>query len=284
MSALGRISDINLAEGAALAGGVWALPLTNMLDPLMVAKPARCADVGTLASSQFTMTLARPRALNLIGLLFHTMSLSARCRVTLNDGNGQVVNIPTWRDVHPRLFPTSSLDWEQENYWDGRPTGADLDLYPRNMWISFDAPLIAASVTIEINDQAHPDGAFDIGFIWAASTWSPAFNFERGRELSLEKRDRVEESLSGHQVGEYRRPRRMLRVSWADLQKDEVLRFTDIGMRSGTTRPVLFIPDFTDDPNLAREAFLATLETPPPARFNFGGRHSTEIVLKEIMR
>ncbi|MGJ8563833.1 MAG: hypothetical protein ACSHXY_09805 [Alphaproteobacteria bacterium] len=280
----GKIADVNLAASAALSGGTWALPLANLKDTLMIAKPARCAEIDDLAASQFTAVLERPRAINLIGLLFHTMSVDARIRITLKDAAGAVINTPEWADVLPRLYPSLSLDWEQENYWTGRPTPDDLDLYPRNFWMALSAPLITKTIIVELDDHGNENGAFDIGYLFIASSWSPAFNFERGRSLTLEKRDRVEDSLSGHQSGEYRRPRRVLDVNFSDLEENELMRFLDMGMRVGTIRPVLFIPDFEEKTRLYRDAFLATLETPPAAIFNFAGRHQSGLVLREILR
>ena len=284
MRNFGRLSDRNLATNGALTGGQWVLPLENLLDPKMLAKPARCTDIANLASSQFTIKLARPRTLDLVSLLFHTMSRTAKYRVTLKNAAGVVINIPEWLDVYPRLYPSAVLEWEDENYWDGRTSAADLNLYPRSLWIPLEPALIVEEIHIEIDDSQNPAGEIDIGYLWVAATWSPAFNFERGRTLALTQQNRADESLSGHPVGEYRRPQRVMTVNWADLEKHEVLRFTDIGARVGTTRPVLFIPDIYDQVDMFRESFLATLETPPTARFQFQGRHSSELVLKEIMR
>jgi len=282
--ALGKVADVNLAERAALTGGNWVLPLSNLLVPVMISQPARCDDVGVLSSSEFTITLARARSVNFLGLLFHSMSRNARIRISLKDSSAAVINTPEWEDVTPRLFPTSNLEWEQTNFWDGRPLEEDLDLYPRNFWFSLDNSLTVSSIVVEIDDSTHPDGAFDIGYLFVARAWSPGFNFERGRELNLQARDRIDESLSGHPTGEYRRPRRQHRIRYGDLTKDEAMRFVDAGMRVGTLRPILFIPDFDDKTHLYREAFLATLESPPGARFNFQGVHGTEMILKEIMR
>lgn len=282
--AKGLLTDINLADAAELSGGTWALPLSNLKDRRMVARPARSNPGLSPADTQFTATLSDTRRINFISLLFHTMSRNAEIRLRLKNAADEIIHDGGWEPVHTRVYPTRTLEWEMPNFWDGRPLEQNLRLYPNSFYHVLTPSKSTKSVEIEISDPTHPDGFFDIGYLFIAGSWSPKFNYSFGREIRLSARDRVETALSGHEVSEYRRPQRHMSLQYGDLDKTETMNILDMRMRSGTSRPIIFIPDIDDKTHLIREAFLATFETLDAHRFNFETKHSTTLSLKEIMR
>lgn len=287
--ALGKLCDQNLAVVGTLSGGSWsgALPLTNLQDDKQyLAAPARCLTPGTLSSSQFELALPKARVIDLVAVLFHTMSQAALYRVTLAADGGSLASpayTSDWLPVAQRLFPSAVMPWEHPGWWLGVAEPVDLDLYPRHLWIALPGDIVVSAIRIEFDDRDNAAGYFDIGGLWVAAGWSPQFNFDWGSDLSLDARDQVDEGPSGRLFGEERRPRRRLQVTWSQLTEIETFRLFDAGARMRTTRSVLFVPDIEYQPGLVREAWPAVFDPPPSAR---KGRNYQGVVragLKEII-
>jgi hypothetical protein len=288
---LGRFTDINLARTATLTGGAWSvdLPLANLLDESRYrGKPSRQLTPAVLAASQFDCTLSTPKGITLVAILFHTLSLAARYRLSIAAPGGSLaapVYQTAWSAVYPAVYDQTDLEYEDSNWWTGQLAVEDLDLYPRHLWIALSDPVIAAAIRLEFDDATNAAGSFDLGGLWVASTWSPEFNYERGRVLNLDPRDQRDESPSGREFGEERTPRRRLQMSWSRLSDDEARRLYDAGARARTTRPVIFAPDLEDPRSTLREAFPATFADDglPAPTFTYPGLGRVSATLKEII-
>lgn len=112
----GKLVDINLARTGVFSGGDWILPLSNLAtDERYIEAPARCADCTDLAKSQFVMTFAVPRQINLVGLLFHTMGLAAKVKVTiagLDLDLDNPVKVIDWTPVFSVFYPFGTINPE----------------------------------------------------------------------------------------------------------------------------------------------------------------------------
>lgn len=285
----GQLIDTNLALTGVVSGGIWstAWPLANAVTPGdYVGSPARCLDPTNLAASRIEWVADEPVVVSLLALLFHTLSLGARYRITISTLADAAYAAPLlatgWQYVFPSLYDPVDLDFGDENSFAGTVPSTELDLYPRHLF----APLnevLGQRLRLEIDDQENPAGYFDIGAFWPGAGYSPQINFERGRELTLQARDIEDEAPSGRLFSEERPPRRELAVSWASLSDDEVRRFIDVSMRVRASRPVLFIPDLDDPAGLIREAFPAVLRQLPGGRLSWPGLGASRLTLKEIL-
>lgn len=288
--ALGRIADINLAKVATLSGGTWSagLPLTNIQDESRyVGAPARQLTPTVLAASNFDVVLPTSKAVDLVAVLFHTLSLNAKYRLTMAGPDGNLatpVYATGWAAVYPPIFDAEDLEFEDDNWFTGQLATEDLDLYPRHLWISLDTALITGAIRLEFDDATNAAGYFDLGGLWLARTWSPDFNFERGRELALDARDQKDEAPSGREFSEERIPRRRLTVSWSRLQDDEARRFFDAAARARSTRTIIFAPDISDPKSALREAFPATFGSLPGAAFTYAGLNRSSATFREIIQ
>ena len=284
---LGRFTDQNLVPAAPLSGGEWAagLPLANLKDQTrFVSAPARQLHPNDGAKSILTAYLSRVHAINLVAVLFNTLSLSAEYRITVAGLTGSFeapVHATDWTPVFGRMFPSTSLAWEEPNYWTGAPLIEDLALYPQHLWIVLPVAVVASAVRLELRDATID--FYDIGGLWISGSWSPRFNFDHGRELSLESRSLSDEAPSGRFFHEERGARRRLTVNWSMLAGDEAMRLFDAGARCGTSRPVLLVPDADDATGLIREAFPATFEKPPAPRRGRPYQSSLSATFKEII-
>jgi hypothetical protein len=287
--ALGRFCEQNWALSAALSGGVWSgtLPLTNLLDASLIARPARCLAPSNPASCQFDLAMPQAKAINLVALLAHTLSAVAEWRLSFAPTGGSLA-APSyqtpWLPIFPRQSASLALAWEDADWWTGRPSGADLDLYPRHaIWAcpaSVTVP-VAQFVRVEIKDPVSP--FIDIGALWVGAGWSPQCNFDRGRTLGFERRDLIEEGPSGRLFSELRTPRRTLSLTWSGLSDAEAQRLFDSGVRQTGNRWVLFVPDADLPAGLARECWPAVWGDAPAPVFNFSGANQVRATLKEVL-
>lgn len=287
--ALGKFTDTNLAADAAISGGAWSLAplsLANLLtDERFVAAPARCPNCASLANSQFDVALANPATVNFVGFLFHTMSLAARFRVTGKPPGGSwgaPAFVTEWMDVYGRLYDSADLPWEAENWWLGQVLSSEIDLFGRHRFHSFDDQLVEA-LRFEFDDVTNAAGLIDIGGVWIASAFSPAANFERGRDLGFETRSPQDEGPSGRLFTEERPSRRVLNVTWAMLLTAEARRMFDAGARAGIGKTAIFVPDSDDEAALIREAFPAVFKAPPAPRFNYPTQNPVAATFREIL-
>lgn len=287
---VGRIADQNFALTAALSGGAWApnLPLENLkADRRFVAAPARQLAPNQLSASRFDASLSLARSIDLVALMFHTLSLTAQYRLTIAAPGGGLdapVYDSGWRPVYARMFDSLNLEWDDPNWWTGQGSSEeDVALYARHLWVVLPAPVLASAIRIEIDDGENPEGFFDIGGLWITRTWSPRINFERGRQPSIEPRDQSEEAPAGRLFADERTPRRRLQLTWKRLSDAEAQRLFDAGMRARTSRTVLVLPDVSDPGLMVREAFPANFDPPPSPTYRHNGLNEVEAGFKEII-
>lgn len=285
--ALGKLADANLAPFLTFTNGAWAagLPLSNLKIEPYKSLPARQLTPAILANSKFDGTFDRPRRVSFLGLLFHTLSLLATYRISVAGIGGSLaapVYQSPWTNVFPRFSHSMDLAWESPNWWTGRPLVEDINLRPRNLWIVLPRTILASAIRIELDDHANTAGFFDLGFLWASESWTPTFNFERGRKRGFESRDQVDEAPSGRWFTEARTGRRVLNLSWRGLTDSDADRLSDAQARAQGGNPVVFLPDTDSYGMMAREAFLAKLVLDGPT-YTYDGDNSAGGVLTEII-
>lgn len=288
---LGILSDVNLAPTAAISGpegGASVLyPLANMLkEEDYIGRPTRFPAAGELGLTRFDLVLPEPYVLSVFGLIFHTMSLAARYRVTgttLDDPTFAAPTLQTgWRWVFPSIYDPVELPFGVENGFTGTVTQAEVDLLGRHLAATLPEALVER-LRVELDDQEHPLGWFDVGGLILSAGFSPEMNFDRGRDLSVIPRDLRDEAPSGRIFPDPRTPRRVLNVSYSNLTDGEARRFVDSAMRSRSIGTVLFIPNLDDPAATMREAFPATYGKPPGARTTYPGLGATNLTLEEVL-
>ncbi|WOF75308.1 hypothetical protein QMT40_002979 [Parvibaculaceae bacterium PLY_AMNH_Bact1] len=277
----------NHALTAGFSGGTWAaeLPLENMIDRRVVARPARCETPDNLATSQFEVTLQRRRNTKFFGLFRTNLSLLSKIKITFGGDAAftTVLHQVDWTRVYDRFHKSLSLEWEDPNFWTGGALEGDLDRYGRNRFFLFDAAISAQHIRVEIDDPTNPDGYVDIGYLYVGSNISTRFNYQRGRRLRAVSRTRRDETPSGHPVFDRRRPKRVQEVSYPYLYEEEVTAFLDAGMSNDIVDPVVFVPDPQDEIANQRGAFLGTFVDLPGALHRFDGNHQSNLQIEEII-
>ena len=129
--AVGKFSDTNLALAATLQSAhAPILPLANMQDERRyVTRPARF-DATDLARSQFEILLPDLHLVTVVGLLFHTMTLEAKVRLTIAGLDDPTYAAPVlqtgWRYVYPSIYDPVDLEAGAENFVTGTVTQAEV--------------------------------------------------------------------------------------------------------------------------------------------------------------
>lgn len=290
MNLFGAWGLINLAPAATLSGGAASpdFPLANLQDESRyTGAPARWEDVADLEATQFDAVLPAPKAIDLVALLFHSFKLTDQYRLTVAGADGDL-NAPVydsgWQPIYGETAGyIEDMEWEDDNLWTGQLLEEDLDLYPPHKYLWLPDVTISGAIRLEFDASENSDGYFDIGGLWIGRTFSPEMNFERGRGLGIAARDQVDESPSGRRIAEERRPRRRIAINYAMLQDEEIYRLFDAGMRSRSTRTVLFIPNPGDERSTLREAFPGYFSSLPDPRITYPGLGALTATLEEII-
>ena len=269
----------NVALEATLSGGDWGDTLNFALDPQIESNPARAAD-RLLASTQFLMTWDEARFVTDIVLAGHTAGLDDRFRVTAYEGETVIATID-WTDFFGRLYDTSELPWEQENWFTGKPRLKDISGYAFHRRIRFPTLIAPTSILIEI-DATAGTGDFDIGYLFAANPLSPGWTYAWGREVAIRSNTLRDRTAGGRQILSRRVGARAHRVTFPHLTKGEAMRIYDFVMREDI-HPAMFVPDPDDAVHEFREVFPAWLSVvSAPRQTTIPGEWSITIQLEEM--
>ncbi|MFZ2870546.1 hypothetical protein [Zavarzinia sp.] len=257
--------NLVLDAGTVLSGGTWALPLANLLDPRMIARPARCTVIANPANTRIEVDFGALKAIRWIALCHHTLSLQATVayRASTTSGHtGDVLSVAS-QLVLGRIVSSLSLPWEEPNFWTGQPRVKDIAGYSRHLVLPLTGGTVARYWRIDLNDTANAAGQVDIGYLMMGDPIVAEYNFDLGRSLGRRSRSIIDETPGGGIIVDRRRIARSQAMTWSMLSKDEAMRLYDMVVNRDTIDPVLFVPDIEDTGNLFREAW--------PARITGGG-------------
>ncbi|SOD97011.1 hypothetical protein [Caenispirillum bisanense] len=251
----------NLAVGGTFSGGNWTLPLGNMLDTKLRARPARCASLA-LADSQFVLDMGAAKWVRGVIIAAHTLSIDAKYRLTFSDTEDFAApNLVTeWTDVFPTIYTPDQLRWEDENFWLGKAKVKDIDRYTRNcIWLDSGLGVTGRYLKVEIDDANNSNGYFDIGYLYVGAGFQPKQNFSWGRGLKFLPRTVRDETPSGTEVFERRQSRRGTEIAFEVLSKSEAMQLFDHITDRDIAEPVFLIPNPDDAINMTRESFLCRI-------------------------
>ena len=134
--------------------------------------------------------------------------------------------------------------------------GADL---AKNLYIP--GNLSAEQFTLEIDDEANPDGYVQIGLLEIAKGLLLPTPPATGAEYGFISRSVVTESEGGAQYMERRQKPRRFRGALPYVAHDTALvQFYELLRRYDVDVPFIFWPNITDAKNELRESFLARLD------------------------
>lgn len=267
----------NRADEATLTGGSWGDTLDN-LKSRFPRKKAVSADASA-ASMTFTATFAQDRFVRVVALSNHSLSVTATVVITMRDADG-VVLAQVERDVWPTMFLPDQLEWEYDNWWDGKVDPEDIEGLPRQMVHVLDAAVFCRSVEVALTDNAPAS----IGRLILAPQWQPVINISYGAQIGWEDYSTVKEALSGAEHYNKRRKARVAVFRLDFMDSDEGTNMA-LGMtgRLGVTGEVFFVMDPSDPLLLMQRSFNGRMRTLSPLELPAYGITGMGFEIKEVV-
>lgn len=276
----------NRIDEATLSGGAWAgtLPLGS-LQTRVIQQKARSVSAAT-AATQFAIDLGAQRNIRLIGLIAHNFSLAARYRITASNAAdfSLLVADSGWKDCWPEVYPASTLEWEDDNWWNGKYTQEQLAGVNWNVVHILPANKLARYWKVEIDDTVNLAGYVELGRVFIGAGWQPFRNKSYGATLGVETGTTVDEALGGAEYFDVRTAYRVARFSLEWMSADEGLAQSyELDRRAGIDKEVLYIYDPDDSVHALRRQFLGRLRQLNPLEFPYYSITKKAYEVKELL-
>lgn len=279
----------NYADAAAVSGGSYVLPLSNLKDP-DIGRVARSTNP-LATSTLLRVDLGAPRAIG--GLALGPTNLSPGAQFLARAYSDaaysvQVFTIGT-QTISGTLMdwgdPAHWLAWEDPGFWFGIPDIFEQALFAPWAFAIFQADVTARYWLIEVFDEGNRDGYVQFGRLVMGRAFRPSVNYVPGAEFRVDPIFMRSESIGGRRDDWDIGRRRALRVSFPELLTESEL-FNDILRMQhvlGASKQLFVVPDPDDTGNLQKRSFLATMKAPPPIVQAGMARGSTAFDLEEVL-
>mgnify|MGYP001562811584 CR=1 FL=1 len=276
----------NRIDSATLSGGSWSatLPRANIQNKVL-GKVARSSDAA-LASTKFDMDLGAAKNIRLISVINHNCSLASliRIRGASDSGFTAVLYDSGWVDVWAPVYSSLVLEWEDDNWWDGKYTDEQRAGYTSTFVQAMAANVLARYWRIEIDDTANAAGYVQIGRVFIGSAWQPVYGMDFGATLGWETKTAIQEALGGAEYFQRRTPYRVAQFQTNLMSIDEGLgNAFDIQRRAGIDAEVLWVQDPADTLHALRRRFLGRMRQLSPMLYPYANAHSTAFEIKELL-
>lgn len=276
----------NRCDEATLSGGSWlaGLPLANLQNRL-IAKVARSSGT-TTAATKFDIDLGRARRIGMLALIGHNLTVVAKVRVRGDDASDFATPLydSGWVDVWPSgMIPPELLEWEDDNFWLG--TLSD------QARAGYQSPFIHRVTSmpslrywrVEIDDTTNSDGYVHIGRLFLADVWQPTYGPIVGASIGMDDTTTIESSLGGSEYFDARAKPRVHRFVLRAMSKTEAYsRVLDLQNLLGVAGEILIDPDYADQENKPRRAFVGRLRGLAPVVESSSGIFDTSFEIREV--
>lgn len=276
----------NFVDDGSLSGGGWnvSLPLTNLQNRLL-NKKARTTDA-TTTNTQLAFSMTTDKVVKVIGLIATNLSASSKYKITWSNDSGFSPEIGNtgWLDVFGEVYDSLALEWEDDRFWLGEISEAELEGYPRHLIHVFDVLTVARYWKIELDDTTNSDGYVEAGRLFFGSGWQPLFNASYGMTLGWVDPSEIDTSLSGVEYYDEKTKYRIVRFAIDTMPYYEGHQNAfELTRRQGTTSEVLFVSDPDDRENVHRRNFLGRLNQLNPLEYPYWNNTSMGFEIKEVI-
>lgn len=253
----------NRIEQGTLSGGAWQAPLSNIKIRALQER-ARSADAER-ASTWFDVDLGTERLVSMLAINAHSLSVNALVRITAGSAvGGNELYDSGWQDAWPPAFATSTLEWEDINFWDGRLTAEQRAAY--TSCYAVELPVVYAQHwRFEFDDVNNSDGYIEIGRVFMGRKFDATF--EIGAELGWQDESKVSRSLMRVKYFDKIKPFRVANLSIPAMSDEQAMSgLFELQRIAGQTEEVLFIGAPDTPSEMIRQAFVGTLRKLSPVR------------------
>lgn len=272
------------SDGGTLSGGSWrgTTPLTNLQDPVM-QKKARSLDA-TTGSTTFDVVLTGIEPIRVIALIGHNLSLDATWQVRAYSDAGftTLVYDSGSLDAYPPVYTSLDLEWEDAEFWDGKPSLEDLEHLPLTSIHITDDLEAWQYWRISISDTTNADGYVDMQRFILSEGLIPPYNYGYGATLEYVDESNSETNLG---VAEYIDEKDLYRVFKFKLNRYTMeqahTQVMDLVAKVGSKKQVFVVGDPTDSINLQRRSFLGRLRRLSPLEYDSFDNAASSFEIKE---
>jgi hypothetical protein len=272
-----------LRSRLTLSGGAWDAANGYGLDNLTdddLSRVARSVDDAP-ASTKVAWTLDQSRAARLVSIVGHNCPIDSTMRVRMwsDLAQTQIVFDSGTVDVWPRIYPSSALEWEDDNWWTGRYTAEELagTTWTRPIWLQRN--ILHRTGLIEI--WAEGIGQLEIGMLDVAQGHQLEVNFGWGSEHGHELRSVLKESDGGGRSVRRRASARRFSGS-VEMPRDEALGWWSEFVRQGDlTIPFVWFPFPGEPVHWLRTCWLAGLASPDLMSMSRAGAETVPFSFEE---
>ncbi|WP_136419976.1 hypothetical protein [Herbaspirillum sp. ST 5-3] len=278
----------NRTDEGTLSGGSWqaSLPLAN-LQSRVFAKVARSTDA-TEASTTFTIDLGQERTIGVLGLVGHNISVDGTVRLRGAATQAELTTNPMYDSGYVNgwpsgMVPLDLLEWEDNNFWLGTLSPESRAGYQSPFTHTF-SRTTTRWWEIDISDTTNADGYLQIGRLFLADTWQPAYNMSYGLSLRYEDQSQIETSLGGVDYFDGKTKYRITRFDLDWLSDEEAYtRIVEMQRMLGISGELLIVPDPDDVTNMPRRAYVGRLKSIGELVHDRFGNYRTAVEVKELI-
>lgn len=281
----------NRIDAATLSGGSWGSgsPLAGLvlanLQSRIIGKVARSTSAA-LVNAKFDIDLGAAKNIRLVGLINHNCSLAAlvRIRGASDAAFSTVLDDSGWLPVWPAVYPSTSLDWEDDNWWTGQYTDEQRAGYTAAFVYALSINTVARYWRIEFDDTTNAAGYIQLGRVFIGPAWQPSENPQYGPGLGWETRTEIQEALGGAEYFQRRTPYRVQTINLDFMTDDAALgNAFEIQRRAGLDLELLWVHDPDDTIHALRRRFIGRLRTLNPILNPDYNTNSTTFEIKELL-
>lgn len=244
---------------ATLSGGAWSAgaPRTNLATD-DITQVARTTNL-LAASTQFDFDLGQSRALRIVDLRNHNLSLGATWRLTLGTTAGASNVYDTgWQQVWRMTFDNELLQWESPSWWFGTASDEYLG-HPFDAMFALPDWYTARYGRIEILDTSNAAGFIQIGHAFIGNAIQTSTNPEIGLQDTLDDLTTSSRASSGRRWYDPQRRQRGVLLEFKDLSQAEADLLYEVMRYHGTAGMLVYAP-YSDDPGqMQRYGYAANL-------------------------
>lgn len=278
----------NIIDSTTVSGGSWlsSLPVTNIQNK-RISKVARSTNTNTTSTIIIMDLGATASAIQLLALVVHNMSVSAKVRITSSDfaDFSTTYYSSGWVDVWPAgVIPQELLEWEEDNFWLGTISQNAIAGYRAPYTHYLPSSTNSRYWKIEIDDTGNTDGYIQVGRVFLGKVWSPTYNMGYGMKFGYTDVSTSESSLTGEEFFDIRTRYRTHTFELPALLKAEAYS-TILAMQQqlGTSGEILVSGDRDDTTNTPRICFLGRMVSLSPISADNPLLWNTQFEIKEIL-
>lgn len=186
--------------------------------------------------------------------------------------------------VWPAIYTTLELEWEDDNWWTGQLSDADLAGYTWNLIHIFPENMLMKQYKIELFDAENTDGYIEIGRLFMSPAYQPTRNMEYGESIGYETNTRIAAAPSGTEYFDAQNSYRVARFRLGFIDTNEAMtNIFEMQRILGNDGEVLYIFDPDDTNHKLRRSFLGRLRELSPIEQPYLEKHQSAFEIKELL-